>query len=207
MEKIPTGSNVFDELIGGYEIGALTTIFGPAGAGKTNACMLALIRTVGRGKKIVYIDTESRFSIERLQQITKYANKVLPNVLLFTPKTFDEQEAIVRKMSNLRNLGLVVVDSLSGLYRLEKTKQANMILKRHIAQLASCARFHDIPVILTAQVYTDMDTGKNRMVTEKMVKNASKCLIELQIEGTKRVALCSGQRKEFCITEKGIICP
>ena len=207
MEKIPTGSDVLDELVGGYEIGAITAIFGPAGAGKTNACMLALIRMAGREKKIVYIDTEARFSVDRLQQITKYANKVLPTILLFTPKTFSEQVEITNRLANLKGLGLIVVDSLSGLYRLEKTKQANYIFKRHIAQLSSCARHLSIPIIVTAQVYSDMETGKPRMVAERMTKNASKCLIELQVKKTGRMALSGGKQKKFCITEKGITCP
>src|SRR3989338_3364910 len=90
--KISTGSDIFDGLLdGGFEKGVITTIYGPGGSGKTNLCMLTLIRMAGTGKKIIYIDTESSFSVERLGQITKYNDKVLQNTLFFRPHTFEEQ--------------------------------------------------------------------------------------------------------------------
>jgi len=207
-DKIPTGSDILDELIGGYEIGSITTLFGAAGTGKTNLCLLALIRAVGRGKKIVYVDTEARFSVERLQQITKYANKVLPHVILFTPKSFDEQAEVIARMPLIKNVGLMIVDSISGLYRLQHTKEATMMFKRQIAQLAACARAQQLPVILTAQVYADIETGTIKMVGEKILRNASVQLIELQSINEKKRAIVGEKYVDFTITEKGLLtCP
>ena len=70
--KIPSGSKILDKLLnGGYEKDIITTIYGPAGSGKTILCMLSAVNMARAKKKIIYIDTENNFSIERLKQIAK----------------------------------------------------------------------------------------------------------------------------------------
>lgn len=218
--KVSTGSDIFDELLdGGFEKGVITTIYGPGGSGKTNLCMLTLIRMAGTGKKIVYIDTESSFSVERLGQITKYNDKVLQNTLFFHPHTFEEQKKMVEQLPALlaKNIGLVVIDTISMLYRLEmgQTKEVqglNIELVKQIALLMRCAHEHNIPIIITNQVYSDFnDKEKVNMVGGDILKNGSRCLIELQkLISNKRHACLHKHRSlpersiDFCITEKGI---
>jgi len=154
-EKIATGSQILDNFIGGYESGTITTIYGPAGSGKTNICILALIRMTGRGKKIIYIDTESSFSVERLRQITKYPDKVLENMIFLRPSTFENQQQIIEKLPKMLNktIGMVVIDTISMLYRLEMSmvedvRKTNASLARQIALLIRCARDNNIPIII-----------------------------------------------------------
>ena len=53
MDRIPTGSALFDRLLdGGYERDALTTVYGPPGCGKTMLCMLAAAHAVGMKRKV-----------------------------------------------------------------------------------------------------------------------------------------------------------
>lgn len=206
-------------LDGGFEKGIVTTIYGPAGSGKTNICLLTLIRLTGMGKKILYIDTESSFSIERLQQITKYSEKVLDNMLIFKPSSFEEQQKIVEKLPSLltKDVGLVIVDTISMLYRLELGQQSdiqkiNAALAKQIALLIGVARTYDIPVIVTNQVYSDFnEKEKVRMVGGDILKNGSRCLIELQaFANGKRLACLRKHRSlpertvHFYITENGI---
>ena len=52
MDKVPTGAEFLNNLLeGGYDTDIITTIFGPAGAGKTNFCILATVKIVNPGKK------------------------------------------------------------------------------------------------------------------------------------------------------------
>ena len=90
MTKIPSGSKILDRMMeGGYEKDIITTIFGPAGSGKTVLCMLCAINAVRNGKKVIYIDTENNFSVERLKQICKFDyNKVLSNMVFLNPTSF-----------------------------------------------------------------------------------------------------------------------
>ena len=58
MDKIPTGSRILDQMLdGGYEKDIITTIYGPAGSGKTNLCILCAINMARSRKKGIYIDT------------------------------------------------------------------------------------------------------------------------------------------------------
>ena len=195
MEKVSSGSDVIDELLhGGYEKGIVTTIYGPAGSGKTNLCILLAIRTAGCGKKIVYIDTESRFPIERLKQLTRYYNRVLQNIIFFKPTSFKEQHQAFEKLRKIvnRKVGLIIVDTIATLYRLERgqTEDAsdiNLMLGRQLSSLIALARKYKIPVITTNQVYADFNKKDGvKMVGGSILKNRSKCLIELQVRSGKK---------------------
>ncbi len=218
-KKVSSGSDVFDEFLGGgFEKGIVTTIYGPGGSGKTNLCMFPLIRMAGTGKKIVYIDSESSFSIERLKQITKYYEKVLENTLFFHPYSFEEQKKIFDQIFTLlnKNIGLVIVDTISMLYRLElgqtrDVQNLNAELVRQIAVLMRCAGEYNIPIIVTNQVYADFnDKERVNMVGGDILKNGSRCLIELEkLAGNHRRAHLRKHRSlpeqnlDFSIVEKG----
>ena len=65
QERVATGSEILDELLeGGYEKDAITTIYGPAGAGKTTMALLAAIETAKRGKKTIQKRTSKGFKNE-----------------------------------------------------------------------------------------------------------------------------------------------
>ena len=70
MEKVSAGSYDLNKwLYGGYEKDIITTIYGPAGSGKTNFCMLACVSQAKKANKVIFIDTEGGFSIDRFKQI------------------------------------------------------------------------------------------------------------------------------------------
>src|SRR3989344_9108382 len=103
MEKIPTGSKILDKLLDdGYEKDIITTVYGPAGSGKTNLCILCAMNMAREGKKVIYIDTENNFSVERFKQICSsisqnYA-KLLNNIVFLRPARFDEQKKTFEKL-------------------------------------------------------------------------------------------------------------
>ncbi|MEK6827966.1 MAG: ATPase domain-containing protein, partial [Nanoarchaeota archaeon] len=70
--RLPTGSKILDGMLnGGYERDVITTLYGPAGSGKTVLCLLCAIN-VAKDKKVVYVDSEGGFSLERLKQIASH---------------------------------------------------------------------------------------------------------------------------------------
>ncbi len=83
-------------------------------------------------------------------------------------------------------IGLIVVDTISMLYRLElgtqeEVYEVNKSLGRQIGILSEIARKHYIPVLITNQVYADFDNpGNVNMVGGDLLKYGSKCLIELK---------------------------
>ena len=53
--KVSTGASCFDWLLeGGVEKGVITTIYGPAGSGKTNLCLI-FSKDIKNGK-VIYVD-------------------------------------------------------------------------------------------------------------------------------------------------------
>ncbi|MBI2651365.1 DNA repair and recombination protein RadB [Candidatus Woesearchaeota archaeon] len=193
MPKIPTGSKILDIMLeGGYETDVITTIYGPAGSGKTGLCILCAINVVRSGKKVVYIDTENNFSIDRFSQICSSISidykKTLNSIVFLKPVSFEEQKKTFEKLKDIINdrIGLIVIDSIAMLYRLELGKnddiyEVNKELGRQLAFLTEIAGKKNIPILITNQVYADFDDKeKVNLVGGDLLKYGSKCLIELQ---------------------------
>jgi len=220
MVKISTGAAFLDALLeGGYDSDILTTIFGPSGAGKTNLCLLAAARIAESGKKVLFIDTEGGIAVERIKQISTDYNLVLDKIIFLNPVTFVEQNDIFEKVKVMANeqIGMIVVDSISMLYRLELGKsdevyEVNSALGRQIAYLVEIARRKKIPVLITNQVYADFDhRDEVKMVGGDLLKYGSKCLLEIkrgeefrEIILRKHRSLPEGKRVKFKIVERGI---
>jgi len=189
--KVPTGSKILDRMLdGGYEKDIITTIYGPAGSGKTILCMLCTINMARNKKKVIYVDTENNFSIDRLKQIAPYDyNKILDFIIFLKPTSFEEQKKAFDKLRGIvdNKIGLIVVDTIAMLYRLELGKsegvyEVNRELGRQISYLNEIARKKYIPILITNQVYADFEnTNKVNMVGGDLLKYSSKCLLELQL--------------------------
>jgi len=185
--RLNAGSEPFNKLLaGGYESGVLTTIYGPASSGKTTACLMASVQAAAT-KKVIYIDSEGGFSVERLAQICPTYKKVLDNMLFLKPATFEEQKKIFARLRGLvtEKIVLVTADTISNLYRQEvvdsKIQDVNRQLALQISYLVEIARKKNIPVLVTAQVYSSFDErDKINMVGGDLLRYQSKCLVELQ---------------------------
>lgn len=187
---IPSGSRILDYMLsGGYEKDIITTIYGPAGSGKTNLLILATVNTARNNKKVIYIDTEGGFSVERLKQIAFDYEKIMEKLVFLRPATFEEQKKAFEKLRDLidNKVGLIIVDTIAMLYRLELGKSedvynVNSELGRQLSYLSEIARKKNIPVLLANQVYSNFE-NKNEvnMVGGDLLKYSSKCLIELQV--------------------------
>ena len=185
--KITSGAEVIDWLLeGGFEKEVITTIYGPAGSGKTNISLICAASF--KDKKVIYVDTEGSFSLSRLRQISDDYKKVLDNVILLKPTTFAEQKKAFEELKGLvhKNTGIIIVDSIAMLYRLEigqskKIYEVNRQLGMQLSYLTEIARKNKIPVLITNQVYADFeDKNKVNIVGGDLLKYQSKCLIEIQ---------------------------
>ena len=224
MSKVSTGSKPIDFLLdGGLEKDIITTFYGPAGSGKTNIALSASYSVARSGKKVVFIDTEGGYSIERLKQLSgKSFDEVSQRIILFKPTTFQEQKKYILLTHDYvknrkEDIGLIVVDSISMLYRLElgdeEAREVNRELARQLQLLADISRKMEIPVLVTNQVYSSFETGEIEIVGGDLIKYWSKCLVELKIleEGVREAILKKhrylpeGRKVTFRITSGGLI--
>jgi len=220
MEKISSGTKIMDVLLeGGYEKDAITAIYGPAGSGKTNLLLLAAVEVANKNKKVIYIDTEGGFSITRLKQIAPKHEKIMSNIIFFKPTTFEEQKKVFEKLRSVTNskIGLIIVDTISMLYRLERigdeVKTTNRELGSQMCALTEITRKKNIPVLIANQVYSPFDAkDKVKIVGGDIMTYGSKCLIELKSgpKGLRKAILrkhrsIAGEKETiFRIVKKGI---
>ena len=222
QKRISTGIEIFDELLGGgYDNDIITTVYGPSGSGKTNICIISSLAVSNSGKKVIYIDTEGGFSIERLRQICGNDTGALERIFLIKPTNFKEQKEVFEKLKDYvkDDVGLIVVDTISMLYRLEKGKEEtiaeiNQELGKQICFLTEIARKKNSPVLISNQVYSDFDNRERvKIVGGDILKYGSKCLVELQTghKGLRKAILKKHRNmpedKEilFRIEDKGIL--
>ncbi|HJZ18985.1 MAG TPA: DNA repair and recombination protein RadB [Candidatus Nanoarchaeia archaeon] len=231
-EKISTGSfDLNNWLFGGYEKDVITMIAGPPGSGKTNFVILASCSQAKKGNKVVFVDTEGGFSVERVKQIAgENYEEILKNIFLLNPTNFEEQKKDFSKLLDKvkkQHADLIVIDSMITLYRLEigglkdeeKIRDLNWKMAGQMRALAEIARKQKIPVILTNQVYHDFLSEEDfrkgikretNIVGGDLLKYWSKCIIELKSEDRKRKAILLKHRSlpfkelSFEIKDKGI---
>lgn len=189
MNTLSFKSKKLNELLGGgLESGVITNIYGGPGSGKTNFALEASLSALNDNKKVVFVDTEGSFSVERFKQLAPETK--LKDIILIEPKTLADQVEVVKKLEKLvekENVGLIIIDSLVSLYRLHlhdsTFSDANRKLGSILATLSNIVRRKNIPAIVTNQVYTDFEKGELELVGRDIPKYYCKCLILMEKTG------------------------
>ncbi len=217
MRRLSTGSNSFDDLLGGgIECGSVTLLYGEAGTGKTNICLQAAFSLIeSEGKKVAYVDTEG-LSSDRIEQISS-GEEARKNLLVFQVRSFEEQIDRIAKVVRLAEandkIGLIIVDSMTMYYRLKSddTSVRNEFVKQ-TEMLLNAARKSEVAVLLTSQVYTNIGAGTIEFLGGHAMHHNAKMIIRLEKKGNGRRAavmvkhrsIPEGRKALYSITEKGI---
>jgi len=221
-DPLPTGCGPVDELLGGgFERGAATQVYGPPAAGKTNLVLSAAVDAAAAGRSALYIDTEG-LSVDRMEQLAEghpdaSVKEVASRIIVTEARTFEEQREAVRDAAEFADqVALVVLDSATGFYRLERTEQADgealRAVARQITHLLSLARKHDLGVAFTNQVYTDPDSDTARGLGGHTLGHWSAVILRLdRFRGGNRRAtlekhhsMAAGDTAQFRITGSGL---
>jgi DNA repair protein RadB len=219
LERLPSGCEDLDRLLGGgFEPGIITQIYGEAGTGKTNILLQLAIKAATRGVKVVLIDTEG-FSVDRFKHIAgEGAKEIAAKIVVFEPLNLNQQLIAVRDAAKIlsRDFGLVLVDSATSLYRAaleaEDNRPIHRALSSQLGELQEMARRYRLPVVITNQVYVEIETGRLRPLGGTAMQHASKTVIALENlnEGRKLARLVKhrsqpeGATAKFRITAKGV---
>ncbi|MDD1736710.1 MAG: DNA repair and recombination protein RadB [Methanothrix sp.] len=198
LDCLPCGCNAIDLLLGGgFEAGIITQIYGESGTGKSNIAMQLAVQAVSRGLRVIFIDTEG-FSGERFKQIAgPGAEEMAKKIMVFEPMSLEQQAIAIRESSRIagKDLGLVILDSATSLYRVLLEAEDNRTIRRtlnlQLSELQEMARRHRIPVVITNQVYTDIESKILRPLGGKGLEHMCKAIILLEKrgEGLRRARL------------------
>lgn len=176
---VKTGCIFLDEFLGYYD-NEISMIYGSAATGKTTIAILAAIQQVKENRKVVFIDTENGFSIDRFKQLGGN-DKLLDNIFLIKIENFKEQEKKIENLLNIKNIDLIIIDTISLFYRYELKKDSfntNKSMDKQLQILNQISNY--IPVILINQVYTNIEKGGDCLVGGEMLKKWSGKLVKLE---------------------------
>ncbi|MFB6092007.1 MAG: DNA repair and recombination protein RadB [Haloquadratum sp.] len=224
-DAVTTGCSALDELLGGgFERGAVTQLYGPPAAGKTNVALSAAVHAAAAGETAVYIDTEG-LSVDRFRQLAEAAadddqsvEEVTSRIVVSEAHDFEEQEEAVRDAAEFaERAALIVLDSATGFYRLERTGESDdgealRRVARQVTHLLSLARKHDLAVVITNQVFTDPDSDRTRALGGNTLEHWTGAVLRIERfrGGNRRATLekhrarAAGESTTFQITADGI---
>ncbi|MFB6213899.1 MAG: DNA repair and recombination protein RadA [Candidatus Nanohaloarchaea archaeon] len=177
MKRIATGSDEFDEILGGgVETQAITEFYGEYGSAKTQIAHQLSVNVQrpegegGLGRGVVYIDTEDTFIPERIEQMAERyddmdAEEVLENIHVARAFNSDHQMLLADEAQDIcqrEDIGLIVVDSLTAQFRSDYVGRGELAkrqqkLNRHMNTLLRLANAHNAAVVVTNQVMANPD--------------------------------------------------
>jgi DNA repair protein RadB len=219
LDRLPSGCQSLDILLGGgFESGIITQIYGESGTGKSNIAMQLAVQAVARSLRVIFIDSEG-FSAERFKQIAgPGAEEMAAKIMIFEPMSLEQQAIAIREASKIagRDLGLIILDSATSLYRMLLEAEDNRSIRRaltvQLSELQEIARRHRIPVVITNQVYTDIENKALRPLGGTGMEHMCKAIIFLEKkgEGLRQARLMKhrsspeGGTAKFRLTARGV---
>ena len=219
LDRLPSGCQSLDLLLGGgFESGIITQLYGESGTGKSNIVMQLAVQATARGLRVIFIDTEG-FSAERFKQIAgPGAEEMAKKIMIFEPMSLEQQAIAIRESSKIAgcDLGLIVLDSATSLYRVLLEAEDNRTIRRtltaQLSELQEIARKHRIPIVITNQVYTDIENNSLRPIGGRGLEHICKAIIFLERKGEglrrarlmKHRSLPEGAMADFRLTARGV---
>ncbi|WP_284009714.1 DNA repair and recombination protein RadB [Haloarcula pelagica] len=225
-DHVSTGCEPVDELLdGGVERGAVTQVYGPSAAGKTNLGLSAALEVAASGGVALYIDTEG-LSADRMEQIAagrtdgtdQTVDDLAGRLIVSEALDYDEQSEAVQDAAEFADeVELIVLDSATGFYRLRRDDadggEALRDVARQITHLLSLARKHDLAVLFTNQVFTDPDSDRSTALGGHTLNHWSGAIVRLERfrGGNRRATLekhrakPAGETAQFRITDAGLV--
>ena len=231
-ERITTGSNSFDDLLGGgLETKAVTEVYGEFGTGKTQLCHTLCLMVQqdrlagGLGGRAIYIDTENTFRPERIASITLARGldpqQALENIIVAKAYNSAHQELIIEETGPViedNKVRLVIVDSAVAHYRAEFLGRATLSerqqrLNKFMHILVRMSETYKVAVLVTNQIQSSPDSvfgDAARPTGGNVVAHTSTYRIYLKRSGKNRIArmVDSPYHAEreilFTLTDRGI---
>ena len=209
--RVRTGLRNLDDLLGGgFMSGEVNLIYGEATTGKTTLALTTAFNYLKSSKasNVYYIDSDNKLNTERLVNIAEPRGlELLRNIKTYTPSDFGEQEQIIENLPNLEPDDLVILDSVTGLYRVEtgdedQTYRTNKELNRQLGYITEITRRKGVAMILTGQVRSVLDTNQVEPVAPRLLSYWSSVILKLEkmaATGLRQITLEKPERTSGAI--------
>ncbi|MCL4342991.1 MAG: AAA family ATPase [Candidatus Thermoplasmatota archaeon] len=237
VTRIKSGISCLDSVLsGGLEKKIISEIYGEGGSGKTNLSLLISLSVVASGGTAVYLDTEGvstergtavyldteGVSTERIRQLTASMKGDLKKLYLYRIKSLEDQELTLLRIEKNIDRGqtvpeLIVIDSFTEYFRLEKSSDPSgrtATMQKHMAILMSIISKSDCAVLITNQIYQDVQTGNLEPFGGYVIDHSVKAIFRIsklpeskrKMEVLKHRSEREGHSMYFRITSFGIEC-
>ena len=165
--KFPTLEiNAFLRNIDNYK--GIFSVWGNFGVGKTTFALQTAINTVKDKKKVIYIYTKPNLPSEKIITLSNSSEEILDRITVIKPMDFEDLNSIVFNLeflilNNIDNkdnqLKLIIIDSITELYRLElntdkkeKNYNLNYQLNQILANLTYLNETYNIEILIVNEV-------------------------------------------------------
>ncbi len=182
VKKLTTRVPDLDELLGGgFESQAITELYGEFGSGKSQIVHQMVVNVQlpeelgGLNGSAIYVDTENTFRPERIEQMVRgleiedaNVDDFLANIHVARAQTSDHQMLLIENAHELaqelkakgKPLKLVIVDSLTGLFRSEYAGRGTLAerqqkLNRHMHDIFKLCDEYNAIGLVTNQVMSN----------------------------------------------------
>ena len=189
--KLTTGSQKFDEILGGgISTGAITEIIGEYASGKTQLAFQLCINVQlpyelgGLEGNAYFIDTEGTFSAKRIFEIAHNKKQlfqdipdpetILENIHVGRAYNAEHQIGLIKeaeKIISQNKVRLLIIDSVAAHFRAEYIGKDSLApraqaLMSHAALLTRLADTYDLVILVTNQVMASIDKFVGATATE-----------------------------------------
>lgn len=161
---IPTGIEKVDRFLGGGLLsGAILDIYGPGGAGKTQALLQITAEAVQAGHMVGYIDAAGDFRPERICDICQN-DSVLDLIQVSRVTNVVEQTSSINRFCDV---SMIILDNVTDLFTYEYYKESrqhirNQRFAKHMQEMSRLALRQRIPIIISNMVrYSGVEDVEN----------------------------------------------
>ncbi len=184
VRRLSTGCSSLDDLLGGgIETQSLTEFYGEFGSGKSQLCHQLCVTVQleeaqgGLNGSVLFIDTESTFRPERVQQIaSRFGVKpadVLKGIVYAEAYTSNHQITLLENADEVikeNNVKLIIIDSVTSHFRSEYIGREMLAnrqqqLNKHLHKLIRLGRAFNTGLVMTNQVMASPDAFFSKALT------------------------------------------
>jgi len=190
----------------------LISVWGDFGVGKTTFALQTSLNSLKESKKVIYIYSKPMFPSEKISRIVGDSFEIPHDITFIRPDNFNDLRNIVfnleflilRTINKIKNpYKLIVIDSLTDLYRLELNKEKkeknfnlNYNLNQILANLSFINNIYDIEILIVNE--------KTQIKEENQIKEIQSggrvmgywVSLDIKIERTAKL-----RERKFILTE------